>query len=571
VKLTRFSVTNFRSITKAEKIPLGDLTVLLGPNNEGKSNLIEALAIGMHRLRHPAARLLRQGDRRRFRLNVSGDEQFTYNWDRDFPQALQDNPSGRTTLSFDFELTPSEMEEFHRVVGSRFNEVLPISLIFASGSEPQFKVRKQGRSQKALARKRIEIARFVADRVQLQYVPAIRTGRRATEIVQRLLSRELANAAEQPAMAAALEKVRELQRPTLEGVEDAIASRLRDFLPEVASVSIDAEETERALARSVSIVINDGVPTELELKGDGVQSLAALALMQHYSRETARAREFILAVEEPEAHLHPKAIRALKDTLKETSESQQVILTTHSPILVNRVELGSNVIVTKNQAKPATSVAELRDVLGVHVSDNLASAEVVLLVEGWTDHQAISSILGANERIQPFLSDGTLSVMPLHGATKLKNSLVDLQNSLAAIHAFLDDDDAGHAAAAAAKEASLVNTADLTFAMRQGAKKGCEFEDLIDSEVYKAQFQADFNVNLDHAWRNQMSKGKWSVRMATIFQASGAPWSKTLEDRAKQAAADCVAENPTSAIRQDCKGIIDALADAVVRKLEARS
>ena len=45
--LKEFSVTNYRSITKAHKISLGDLTVLVGKNNEGKSNLLRALDTSM--------------------------------------------------------------------------------------------------------------------------------------------------------------------------------------------------------------------------------------------------------------------------------------------------------------------------------------------------------------------------------------------------------------------------------------------------------------------------------------------------------------------------------------------
>ena len=42
MKLSAFSVTNYRSITSANKIKLDDLTILLGKNNEGKSNIIKA-------------------------------------------------------------------------------------------------------------------------------------------------------------------------------------------------------------------------------------------------------------------------------------------------------------------------------------------------------------------------------------------------------------------------------------------------------------------------------------------------------------------------------------------------
>lgn len=37
MRLIRFSVTNYRSITTAHKIQMSNMTVLVGKNNEGKS------------------------------------------------------------------------------------------------------------------------------------------------------------------------------------------------------------------------------------------------------------------------------------------------------------------------------------------------------------------------------------------------------------------------------------------------------------------------------------------------------------------------------------------------------
>ncbi|GEM_PF-2918221 len=41
--IVSFSVTNYRSLTKAYKLPIRRSTVLIGPNNEGKSNILRAL------------------------------------------------------------------------------------------------------------------------------------------------------------------------------------------------------------------------------------------------------------------------------------------------------------------------------------------------------------------------------------------------------------------------------------------------------------------------------------------------------------------------------------------------
>lgn len=514
MRLKQFSVTKFRSITKAEKLPIGDFTVLIGPNNEGKSNILEALAMGMQELGRPTQRVFRSAARRRFRSNYERAEELHYEWDRDFPQDLQEKEDGRTTMNFDFELTPTEVEEFYDEVGSRFNEALPISLSWGRTGRPSFRVRKRGPAQKSLSEKRVAIAQFVAARVQVQYVPAIRTGKRVASIVQRMLARELAAAADDPEYAEALDRVQQLQQPVLEKLSVSIADRLQSLLPEVKGVAIEHEE-DRAVPRGVAIVVDDGVATDLIFKGDGVQSLAALAMMQHYSRQTARAREFILAVEEPEAHLHPRAIHALRDTLRETAEKQQVVVTTHSPLLVNRLDLECNIVVTKNRAAPAESVQELREILGVHVSDNLAAAEVVLVVEGVDDERCLRALLPIHApRLTSSLRDGILTVMPLHGAGNMPYLLTQLRDSLAATHAFLDDDEAGRTAAKAAQDAGLLTEADTTMAMCQGARKGSELEDLINPDVYQDLFIEHFGVDIGHAWITRMSKGKWSDRMA---------------------------------------------------------
>lgn len=47
MKLISFSITNYRSITTAHKIEISNLTVLVGKNNEGKSNILNALNTAM--------------------------------------------------------------------------------------------------------------------------------------------------------------------------------------------------------------------------------------------------------------------------------------------------------------------------------------------------------------------------------------------------------------------------------------------------------------------------------------------------------------------------------------------
>lgn len=101
----------------------------------------------------------------------------------------------------------------------------------------------------------------------------------------------------------------------------------------------------------------------------------------------------VIAIEEPESHLHPESSRQLYETIQTLSLNHQVVLTTHSPLFVNRKNLNENIIVNSGKATPVKRVKEIRDVLGIKVSDNLTNAENVLIVEGEDDKITLEKIL----------------------------------------------------------------------------------------------------------------------------------------------------------------------------------
>ena len=178
--------------------------------------------------------------------------------------------------------------------------------------------------------------------------------------------------------------IKKVQEPLLASLSMSIKETLVKFLPAIVDVSFDVTPERRlsALRRSAKMIIDDGTPTSLEYKGDGVQSLAALALMRHGSESGSTGKNFIIAVEEPESHLHPYAMHELKKVLQELAERHQIVCTIHSPIFVDRSNVTSNIIVQNGRAKAAKSIEEIRNILGVKASDNLRHAELVLIVEG---------------------------------------------------------------------------------------------------------------------------------------------------------------------------------------------
>ena len=83
-----------------------------------------------------------------------------------------------------------------------------------------------------------------------------------------------------------------------------------------------------------------GLP--LERHGQGTQSVTTILLFKAYitillEELHSREAEAILTLEEPEAHLHPQAVRAMENVIRDLN--CQKIITTHSPYFIQNMDL----------------------------------------------------------------------------------------------------------------------------------------------------------------------------------------------------------------------------------------
>src|SRR2546427_2831355 len=316
-------------------------------------------------------------------------------------------------------------------------------------------------------------------------------------IVNRMVERELSVIEQESAFQEALAEVAKLQEPVLDRVSAGIRETLKEFLPNVKQVrvGIPQEARYRALRRSCEIVVDDGTPTHLARKGYGVQSLAALSLMRQASDSLASGKHLILAIEEPESHLHPSAIHQLKSVLTEIAQASQVIMTTHCPLFVDRASIKSNIIVHGNKATPAKSAREIRDVLGVRASDNLQHAELILIVEREADRRAIKALLVNHAKaLSSALTQGALGIESLQGGSKLGYKLSQMRDARCPTHCFLDYDAAGLQASQKAQHEGLLTLADINFTVCNGMKES-EIEDLYDDTLYTAMLVNKYGVS----------------------------------------------------------------------------
>jgi putative ATP-dependent endonuclease of the OLD family len=564
MQLVSFSVTNYRSITKANRLPIRRSTVLIGPNNEGKSNILRALVVTLDFLSRIGGLRIQRG-----RLRSS--ERYTdfYEWQRDFPVSLQPTkPNGMSTFKLELQLSADEVGEFETEVQSKLNGTLPVELSFGQ-NQPGFKVLKKGPGGPALSKKAEQIAQFISKRINLCYIPAVRTAKSAHEIVTELVEKELAVVESDAAYKEALKAVANIQQPVLDKISSSIKETLKEFLPNVREVhvSISEEERFRALRRACEILVDDGTPTQLIRKGDGVQSLAALSLMRHASESSGSGRNLILAIEEPESHLHPNAIHQLRGVIAEIARKHQVIMTTHCPLFVDRTSIRSNILVHGNKAIPATDVKQIRDILGVRASDNLQHAELILVVEGEEDRTALAALLKHHSpALSSAINQRSLGIESLQGGTNLSYKLSQIREAMCLAYSYLDHDDCGLKASQKAEQEGLLSLADVTFTTCAGQKES-EFEDMLDENLYAAMIQNRYGVStLSPKFKGN---GKWSDRLRETFKHQGKPWSDPIEAEVKAHVAGLVEANPGTALNAHKRNSFDALVRALETKLNA--
>ncbi len=560
MELRRFKVDRYRSISSAT-LDLRDMTVLVGPNNEGKSNILRAMVLGMTALGGFAQ--FDSGPKYRMSQYLRGP--IDYEWDRDFPMNQRSGSWKTTALEFDFLLNDAEITDFESIVGSKINGDLKVKLSFSQDGSVSIRIVKK-RAGKVWTTKAGQIASFVGSRIGVEYVPSVRTSEEAERVVARLVAQELRTLERQEEYRDALKVIEDLQRPRLQEIGRAVQETLAHFLPDVTSVEVNLVESHRYMgpaSRSVEVIVDDGYATSLDRKGDGVQSLAAIALLRRAAMDRGQNRMFVLAVEEPEAHLHPFAVRELRTVLGLIAQDQQVVLTTHSPLLADPLHVDRNVIVEESKAKAARSIADVRASLGVRLEDNLQSARLVLVTEGEHDVSALTTTLSS---ISPALADhlgqGALVIEGLGGGGKLKYRLSQYSGGVCATYVLVDNDQQGRAAVESALEENLISDADYVLSTFPG-KAESELEDFVDPTAYLDALNQAFGLQLKRADVVRGRK-KWSQRIGTLIEAHGKVWNAAAERKAKSIVSTAVESGGIGALLPD--GV--AALTGVARRLE---
>jgi len=124
-------------------------------------------------------------------------------------------------------------------------------------------------------------------------------------------------------------------------IEKGIVNKIKIFLKDLTEIRIEPVYQKQDLSIDARVkFLENGREIDLQKKGDGTKRRITMALLEFKRDESLISSDAttIYLLDEPDTHLHVKAQIELLETLESfAAQNNQIILTTHSPFIINHV------------------------------------------------------------------------------------------------------------------------------------------------------------------------------------------------------------------------------------------
>lgn len=120
---------------------------------------------------------------------------------------------------------------------------------------------------------------------------------------------------------------------------DEIEAGVRKHFPTVKSLWLP---TSAGSKKALGVILADGTKVHADAMSEGLLYWLAFAVLPHVDPRA------ILLIEEPENGLHPSRIAEVMGVLRAVSSRMQVILATHSPLVINELQPDEVTILTRD-------------------------------------------------------------------------------------------------------------------------------------------------------------------------------------------------------------------------------
>ncbi|MDD2712158.1 MAG: DUF2813 domain-containing protein [Simplicispira sp.] len=427
MKLKEITIENFRGV-RSLHLPLDGLTVLIGENNTGKSTVLEAIRL-----------VLTRG------FGVRRDGRFT---EYDFHlKAADATPQTADPILITLHFGEEQENEWPDTVVQQMSEVIQLDTdglnhiwLQAKGSyqfeSSSFETKWAflNNSGAELNLKNATPLNLITRFVPFFFLSALRDA--SQEFGQRgqfwsgfLKSIQLPDDQR--------EKIEEMLREVNTSVIGANAG-LTEVTNKLAAAGrlVPLDSAEPVVLEAIPTRVFDmvgkiqvhlkscyGAKLPLHRHGEGTQSLAVLMLFQAFTAANlaesyAPEATSLLALEEPEAHLHPSAIRSLGSFLE--SMTGQILVTSHSGDLVSRVPVMALRRLYKHNGETrvgrvGNSTFTGRELQAIDYSIRLAKGHYLfsrcwLLVEGESDYHLMPLLFDVMGHSQDQISFSVLEI-----------------------------------------------------------------------------------------------------------------------------------------------------------------
>lgn len=566
MKLHKVTIKNYRSIRRKTILELTEFTSLIGPNNEGKTNILRALTIAFavihnwQRIKENSNSL--EGTKaRRFLEDLKIDSAIglvsDYIYSRDYPKNSKSKEA--TEIELRFELTPEELAEFINLTNLRNNEEIPL-IVRISKQKLSLHVKKQGPGGTTYNKKIHDVAQFIDERIGFMSVPAIRDANQMLNVAQEFAQAHLSESLSQDEeYADLLEKLNNIEDTYLKALSNSITEQIKGYASNISSVQLIPAHRRSTVPLIDHLEITDEVITSSTEKGEGLQSLIAIGLIQEATRHLGNHKAYILAIDEPEAHLHPDAVRIISNTLRELAQKQQVIVATHSPILVGQTRSHTNVLIQNSKAETHPTLEKIRRCLGIALSDSLASAPICILVEGATDRAVYKKLLcDSSPKIRHAFEQSLITIRSTDGTKHLHLNINIQRQFLNKILILLDGDQAGQDSCKQLITSGIVDHNEIRHIPALGRPNNAEveLEDIFKPDLIVSTLNESFGNSFSVADFKQVAN-KWSANFINAATSSGLYGkSEELLKTAKISISHAVESEGISALREEYKKYI---------------
>lgn len=384
MKLKSIRIKHFKNIVNEQgvEINLENGLTIVGPNNSGKTNIMEAIRM----------------------LFTGYDNDFGY---RNSIHLPFENLRSRTSIMGTFLLEERDDDIFR--LSSELNEMIGISnssreiqlyLQFSPSEKPIYQIHTNTKrptdnaTSTSYSRKLKELTNLVLERFTVHYVPSHKS------MVE--LYSELLNPFIKKTVSSVLVDHIESIKLSLTGTATTISEVLSECgLGDYrAGFSIPNNSIEELLYK-FEFTLKDPNETSIFSKGMGIQAATFLASFVWITKqELLHNQNVIWLIEEPESYLHPNLCDSVLEILNKLSNLSNVIITTHSLAFVPQ---NPNLIIGTANSNGSTifnkftnyneATNNIRESLGVRFSDFLNLAKFNIFVEGPSDKTYITSVM----------------------------------------------------------------------------------------------------------------------------------------------------------------------------------